>query len=242
MTAGPAFQHLPEDWHKALAVAAHPDDLEFGAASAVAKWTSQGKEVVYLLATRGEAGINGMAPEEAGQLREEEERNSAAVVDVKTVEFLNHKDGVIEYGPGLRKDIAAAIRRHKPEVVIAFNFRFSWGPGTLNSADHRAVGLATLDAVSDAGNRWIFPELASQGLEPWGKVKMVCVAGSPEATHGVDVSDYIERGIASLREHKVYLENLGDGFDAASFIKGYAADLGSRLGCSHAVSFEVFFL
>src|SRR4051812_23484870 len=103
---------LPDDWESALVVAAHPDDIEYGAAAAVAVWTAAGKEVHYLLATRGEAGIAGIPPSEAGPLREEEERRSAAVVGVSEVEFLDHRDGVLEYGPTLRRDLAGAFRRH----------------------------------------------------------------------------------------------------------------------------------
>src|SRR5271155_1627984 len=90
--AGP-MQPIPEDWTRAVAVVAHPDDLEYGAASAVARWTGQGKEVAYVLVTDGEAGIDGMSPEEAGPLRREEEIRSAAVVGVDRVEFLGHADG-----------------------------------------------------------------------------------------------------------------------------------------------------
>ena len=154
---------LPEDWQRALAVAAHPDDLEYGAASAIARWTTQGKEVVYLLITSGEAGISGMHPDKVGPLREGEEKRSAAAVGVDTVEFLHHKDGVIEYGPALRRDIARAIRRHRPEVILAPNYHLSWGGSSFNFADHRSAGLATLDAAQDAGNPWIFPELMDEG-------------------------------------------------------------------------------
>src|SRR5215211_8568743 len=96
-----ALEPLPEDWERALAVVAHPDDMEYGAASAVARWTAQGKTVAYLLVTRGEAGIDALAPEQVGPLREAEERRSAAVVGV---EFLDRRDGLIEYGPSLRRD------------------------------------------------------------------------------------------------------------------------------------------
>src|SRR5690606_23695924 len=92
---------LPADWSRALAVVAHPDDLEYGAAAAVADWTDGGREVVYLLASRGEAGIDTLPPEECAPVREREQRASAAVVGVRTVEFLDHRDGVIEYGIGL---------------------------------------------------------------------------------------------------------------------------------------------
>ena len=73
---------VPEDWDRALAVVAHPDDLEYGAASAIARWTAQGKEVRYCLVTSGEAGIDSMPPDECARVRQEEERRSAAVVGV----------------------------------------------------------------------------------------------------------------------------------------------------------------
>src|SRR5215475_9133985 len=82
---------LPEDWERCLAVAAHPDDIEYGTAGAVARWTAQGKQVTYLLATRGEAGIDGMRPERAAQIREAEERAGALEVGVDVVEFLDHR-------------------------------------------------------------------------------------------------------------------------------------------------------
>lgn len=113
---------LPEDWERCLCVAAHPDDIEYGTASAVARWTSQGKQVTYLLATRGEAGIDGLHPDRAGPLREREERDGAAEVGVDTVEFLDHRDGTVEYGLALRRDITRAIRRHRPEVVVSGSF------------------------------------------------------------------------------------------------------------------------
>src|SRR6516164_3660921 len=101
----PTLKLLPEDWQRGMAVVAHPDDLEYGAASAIARWTAQGKEVAYLLATAGEAGIDGMLPVEAGPLRMEEERRGARVVGVTNVEFLDHRDGVVEYGLELRRDV-----------------------------------------------------------------------------------------------------------------------------------------
>lgn len=176
---------LREDWQRALCVAAHPDDLEYGVASAVARWTSQGKQVNYLLATRGEAGIDGMDPAEAGPLREEEERIGAREVGVEVVEFLDHRDGVVEYSVALRRDIARVIRLHRPEVVVGGVFSERIAGGVTNQADHRVVGLATLDAARDAGNRWIFPELVEEGLQPWTGVRYVCFAGALEPTHGV---------------------------------------------------------
>src|SRR5215468_11833336 len=156
---GDMMEPMPEDWERAVAVVAHPDDLEYGAAAAVARWTGQGKHVAYVLATRGEAGIEGMAPDVVGPLRVDEERRSAAVVGVSEVDFLDHADGLVEYGVALRRDLAAAVRRHRPEVVITMSFDLTWGEeGPVNHSDHRAVGLATLDACRDAANSWLFPD------------------------------------------------------------------------------------
>ncbi|MEU7334033.1 PIG-L deacetylase family protein [Streptomyces parvus] len=209
------LEPMPVDWQRALAVVAHPDDLEYGAAAAVAEWTDGGREVVYLLASRGEAGIDTLPPEECAPVREREQRASAAVVGVTTVEFLDHRDGVIEYGTGLRRDIAAAIRRHRPELVVTLNHRDTWGGVAWNTPDHRAVGRAALDAVADAGNRWIFPELGERGLKPWNGVRWIAVAGSDRPTHAVDATAGLERSVRSLLEHRTYIEALTqDSYDS----------------------------
>ncbi|WP_328397418.1 PIG-L deacetylase family protein [Nocardia sp. NBC_00416] len=199
------MQHFPEDWQRALVIVAHPDDIEYGVAAAVARWTGQGKDVRYLLVTSGEAGIAGVPPAESGPLREAEERASAAVVGVREVEFLGHPDGRIEANPALRRDLAAAIRRHRPEVVVLGHFGPTWAPGIVNSADHRAVGRAGLDAVSDAGNEWIFPDLTESA--PWS-VRWAAVAVPAGATHAVDVTATVGVAERSLAEHRRYLEVL----------------------------------
>ncbi|WP_345033841.1 PIG-L deacetylase family protein [Streptomyces sannanensis] len=237
------LETMPSDWQRALAVVAHPDDLEYGCAAAVAAWTDAGKEVAYVLATRGEAGIDGLAPATCGPLREQEQRASAAVVGVDTVEFLDHKDGVIEYGIALRRDIAAAIRRHRPELVITLNHRDTWGNTFWNTPDHRAVGRATLDAAADAGNRWIFPELTEQGLEPWNGVRWVAVAGSTSPTHAVDAGPGFERSVRSLLEHQAYIKGLTDEDPEAyvrTFLEANVQRSADRFGGRPAVAFEVF--
>jgi LmbE family N-acetylglucosaminyl deacetylase len=234
-----SLQPLPEDWHKALAIVAHPDDMEYGASSAVARWTSGGKEVGYLLLTRGEAGINGMEPRETGTLREREERDSAAVVGVTDVSFLDYQDGIIEYSLGLRRDLARVIRKKRPDVVITVNHHLTFAWGILNMADHRWTGLAIMDAARDAGNRWIFSELLGEGLEPWNGVKKVLVSGSPRPTHAVDVSAYIDKGVASLEKHRIYLQNLPEPVEPDSFLRQSATEMGKRFGCKYAVAFEV---
>ncbi|WP_189552236.1 PIG-L deacetylase family protein [Streptomyces lavendofoliae] len=234
---------MPDDWRRALAVVAHPDDLEYGCSAAVAAWTDGGREVVYVLATRGEAGIDTIDPATCGPLREREQRASAAVVGVSEVEFLDHRDGVVEYGPALRRDIAAAIRRHRPELVITLNHRDTWGGVAWNTPDHVAVGRATLDAAGDAGNRWIFPELAEQGLEPWDGVRWVAVAGSSSPTHAVDATPGMERAVRSLLEHRAYIEVLTDQDPeeyCRTFLTANAQAAAPRFGGRPAVAFEVF--
>ncbi|GAA2010054.1 PIG-L family deacetylase [Nakamurella flavida] len=198
---------MPDDWQRALVLMAHPDDPEYGVAAAVAVWTAAGRDVRYVLATRGEAGIAGLAPAESGPEREREQRRAIDHVGVRELEFLDHPDGRIEYGVALRRDLAAAIRRHRPELVVTMHFGDTWFPGAWNSADHRALGRAVVDAVGDAANEWIFPELTQQGLEPWAGVRWTAV-NHPGGDRHVDVADGIEAAVASLAEHRKYLEAL----------------------------------
>jgi LmbE family N-acetylglucosaminyl deacetylase len=245
MTESPNDQlkPMPDDWQRALAVVAHPDDLEYGCSAAIAGWTDAGREVAYVVATRGEAGIDTLEPAKCGPLREAEQRASAAVVGVSEVEFLDHQDGVVEYGTALRRDIAAAIRRHRPELVITLNHRDTWGGVAWNTPDHRAVGRATLDAAGDAGNRWIFPELAERGLDPWNGVRWVAVAGSSTPTHAVDATPGLERAVRSLLEHRTYIEVLTDEDPETycrRFLTANAQAAGERFGGKPAVAFELF--
>jgi LmbE family N-acetylglucosaminyl deacetylase len=191
-----------------LCVAAHPDDLEYGVAAAVDKWVAAGKTVTYVLATRGEAGIDTMHPDQAGPVREQEERDGATQVGVDVVEFFDgFRDGNVEYSLELRRAIAREIRLRKPDVIVSITHAEFFGGGMVNQADHRAVGLATLDAKADAGNRWIFPELVEEGLEPW-QVRSLLIVADPEPTHWVDVSGHFDQAVASLAAHDQYLSAL----------------------------------
>lgn len=232
---------LNEDWERALAIVAHPDDLEFGAAAAIARWTGQGKHIVYCMVTSGEAGINGLSPDECRPLREAEQVESARIVGVDTVEFWGFTDGVVEYGIPLRRAIADAVRRHRPEIVITGNFRDTFGGRNLNQADHIAVGRAVLDGVRDAGNRWIFNDQLTDGLEPWGGVKEVWASSSPGGEHGVDTTETFAAGVASLEAHRAYIDGLGrEFFDPEDFLEGIARQVGPLLGVPKAAAFEVF--
>lgn len=231
------LESMPEGWHRALAVVAHPDDMEYGAASAVARWSAQGKDVRYLMVTRGEAGIAGRPPEEVAPLREAEQRASCAAVGVRHLEFLGEPDGLVVADVALRRQLAAAIRRHRPDVLLSINYRESFGGLSWNHADHRAVGISLLDAARDAANPWMFPELG-EASDP---VEFVAFSGSPEPTHAVDVTGHLDAGIASLRAHATYLDGLGDidGQDTVAFLRRTARSAGEAFGVEHAVSFEL---
>ncbi len=235
------WEPLDETWQRALCIVAHPDDLEFGSAAAVARWTRQGKWVGYTMVTSGEAGIDGLPPDESRAVREAEQIESARIVGVDVVDFLHQPDGILEYGVPMRRLLAAEVRRHRPDIVITGNFRDTFGGRNLNQADHIAVGKATLDAVRDAGNRWVFPEQIEDGLEPWGGVKAVWAAGSPQAAHAVDTTETFDAGVESLRAHAAYIDGLGwEDWDPHEFLEGMARSVGQRLGVTFAAPFEVF--
>ncbi len=230
------LQPFPEDWVRGLAVVAHPDDMEYGAAAAVARWTRQNKQFVYVVVSDGEAGISTMDPSVVGPLRRAEQEASCAAVGVGTVEFLGWPDGTIVEGLELRADLAAAIRKHRPEVVVSINFRESWGGPSWNHADHRAVGRALLDAVRDAANPWVFRDRG----DPWPGVRFVAFSGSPQPTHAVDTTATFDDGVRSLACHRTYLANLeGDMATPDAFLRQAAEAAGRQFGVELAATFEI---
>ena len=232
---------MPDDWQRMLAIVAHPDDLEYGAASAIAAWTAAGKWVGYVIVTDGEAGIDAMPPSEAGPIRVVEQQHSAKVVGVDDVTFLGHPDGIVENSVRLRRELAREIRRTRPDVLLIatydLTYGFAGGQRILNQSDHRAVGVATLDAARDAANRWIFPELLDEGHEPWPGVRHVYVMGSSEPTFAVDVTATLAVGVESLQAHRAYLDGLGREFDPAEFLQAMTIDAGRAIGVRNAVAF-----
>ncbi len=231
-----SLEPVPEDWTTAVAVVAHPDDMEYGAAAAVARWTRQGKHVVYVLVTDGEAGIATMDPAEVGPLRRAEQVAACNTVGVEVVEFLGLPDGLVVEGHELRAALCEPIRRHRPDVVLSINFRDSWGGPSWNHVDHRAVGRALLDAVRDAANPWAFPEEGTA----WDGVRFVAFSGSPQPTHAVDVTDTFDAGVESLSCHEVYLTNLGgDMASPSEFLRGPAVGAGAAFGVDLATTFEI---
>jgi LmbE family N-acetylglucosaminyl deacetylase len=148
---------------------------------------------------------------------------------------------VVEPGLGLRRDIAREIRRVRPDILLtatpALTIGMKAGRRFLNQADHRAVGVAVLDAARDAANRWIFPELLDEGWDPWPGTTDAYLMGVDDPTHAVDVTDSLPAGVASLRAHRAYLDGLGRDFDPEAFLHKMTSRAGAALGVPHAVTF-----
>lgn len=240
MTAEEVLAFPADAFQRVLCVVAHPDDVEYGTSSAVAAWTSQGVEVAYLLLTRGEAGMDASTPDRTAELRVREQVAGSAAVGVAHVDFLDYPDGVLVYSLNMRRDIARAIRRFRPDAVLVGSFDVEFVAG-LNQADHRVAGLAAIDAVRDAGNRWVFPELlVEEDLAPWS-ARWLLIAGDPRPTHGVDVTgEPLQRGIASLEAHREYLAGIPGHPLPRPMITGITAMQGQRMGVAHAVLFRAF--
>jgi LmbE family N-acetylglucosaminyl deacetylase len=240
MTEADVLPFPADAFHRVLCVVAHPDDVEYGTSSAVAAWTSQGVEVAYLLLTKGEAGMDASTPDQTAELRMREQVAGSNAVGVGQVDFLDYPDGVLVYSLELRRDIARAVRRYRPDAVLVGSWEVEFIAG-LNQADHRVAGLAAIDAVRDAGNRWVFPELIEdEDLEPWSP-RWLLVSGDPRPTHGVDVTgEPLERGIASLEAHREYLAGIPGHPPPRLMLTGITAMQGRPMGVAHAVLFRAF--
>lgn len=188
-----------------MGIFAHPDDPEFFCGGTFARWAAEGAQITFVLATSGDKGSSDpeMTTERLVAIREQEERNAAAVLGVKEVVFLRYTDGELLPTLGLRRDITRLIRQHKPEVVVTCDPTvFWWGSNGINHPDHRAIGAATLEAVyPTARDRLNFPELVQEGYAPH-KVLHVYISGPAQHTHKVDVTQHIDKKIEALREHK----------------------------------------
>lgn len=235
-----AVTAFPENsFQRVLCVVAHPDDVEYGTSSAVAAWTSEGVDVAYLLLTRGEAGMDGTSPEQTAKLRMHEQVTGSAAVGVSKVDFLEYPDGVLVYSLEMRRDIARVIRSYQPDALLIGTWEVEFVAG-LNQADHRVAGLAALDALRDAANRWVFPELLREGLEPWA-TRWLLVAGDQRPTHGVDVTgEALERGIASLEAHHEYLAGIPGHPPPRPMLTGITAMQGRGMGVPNAVLFRAY--
>ena len=188
-----------------LVIAAHPDDVDFGAAGTIATWTDEGLDVSYCIVTNGDAGGSDRSVSRADMavIRQAEQTAAAKQVGVHDLHFLGYPDGQVEPTLALRRDLARVIRLLRPDRVLCQSPERNYLRMGISHPDHRAVGTAALDAVyPDSRNPFAFPELlAEENLEPW-TVREVWISGSPAPTHYVDVTGAFPRKIAALRAHQ----------------------------------------
>ena len=189
---------------RVLCFAAHPDDLDFGAAGTVAAWTAAGAEVHYCIMTDGDAG--GFAKDnhaEMAALRHAEQREAARTVGVEHVHFLGERDGYLEPSHEVMLRVVALIRQVRPDVVLAMHPERNWDRIQSSHPDHLACGEAVVRAVYPAvENPFAYPELEAQGLTAYKLPWLWLYAGPPEReNHWVDVTATFDRKMEALRHH-----------------------------------------
>jgi LmbE family N-acetylglucosaminyl deacetylase len=182
---------------RALAVGAHPDDIEFGCGGTLAKWAASGCEIFHLICTDGSKGTWDPAedPAELVVLRREEQRAASRALGGKgEVVFLGWPDGELESGLRQRVEIAAAIRRLRPDVVLGHD---PWKRYRLHP-DHRNAGFLVTDGIVAARDPLFFTEIAIPPHRP--TTLLLWEADEPD--HVEDVSDFVEQKLAALFEHR----------------------------------------
>ena len=187
-----------------LVIIAHPDDPEFFAGGAIARWCSEGHDVRYVVVTGGDKGSDqpDMTPARLVALRRDEQRHAAAILGVREVTFLSHVDGELLNTLDVQRDLVREIRRARPDAVVTTDPQtLHYGAMRVNHNDHRAVGLAVCDAIFPAsGNRMYFPELLADGFEPHSP-REIYFAGPAQPNTLVDVTDFIPAKIEAIRAH-----------------------------------------
>lgn len=223
---------------RALVVAAHPDDAEFGAGGTVARWVLEGADVRYLIVTRGDKGSDDPDVDVRALVarRDEEQRAAAAVVGVATVDFLDEPDGQVEPTLALRERITRAIRAFRPEIVMTHDptvlfVNNEW----VNHPDHRAVGQVTVDAVfPTARDPLNFRDHLDAGLGPW-KVAELFLWSTNEANQLVDIGATLDRKIAALERHASQFRAFDE---IARWVRRRSEELGERAGYRAAEGFR----
>jgi LmbE family N-acetylglucosaminyl deacetylase len=230
--------YVPES---ALAIVAHPDDIEFSCSGTLARWAKAGCRIAYVLCTSGDVGIAdaGMTRQRAAEIREAESLDAARIAGVNQVVFLREPDGMLQPTLELRKKLVREIRRFKPEVVICSDPTVVWaGDNYINHPDHRAAGTAALDAVFPAaGQPNLFEELESEGLRAH-KTRKVYVTGRYQNELFVNITDTIEIKIAALRAHVSQMRD----WDPEPMVKQWAAERAAGKEMDYAESFRVITL
>jgi len=220
----------PRPPERVLAVAAHPDDLDFGAAGTIATLARSGASVSYCIVTSGDAGGFDDTPrEQMAQLREAEQRAAAAALGVADVTFLRYPDGALTVSMDLRRDLSRAIRQIRPQLMIIPSPQRDWGRIPVSHPDHLAAGEAAMDAIyPDARNPFAHQQLLrEEGLQPWA-VPEVWLSGDAVVDHVVDITEQWETKLTALRAHVSQVGHRGE--DLAIMLHGAARQIAANGG------------
>lgn len=230
--------YIPES---AMAIVAHPDDIEFSCAGTLARWAHKGTRVSYVICTSGEVGIAkaGMSRAKAAEIREDEQRQAAEIAGASEVIFLREPDGMLQATIELRKRLVREIRRFRPEVVICGDPTIVWAGDTyINHPDHRAAATAALDAIFPAaGQPNLFEELTDEGISAH-KPRKVYVTGWDQSDLFVNITETIDVKVAALSAHKSQIKD----WDPENRIKEWAALRGKGKEMPYAEGFRVITL
>jgi LmbE family N-acetylglucosaminyl deacetylase len=219
----------------AMTIFAHPDDTEFSCSGTVAKWARAGCEITYVLCTSGNVGTHDVtySQESLAVVREEEQRRACALLGVQHIEFLGHGDCRLTADLNLRRELVRLIRKYRPEVVFCSDpNQMFWGTNRINHPDHRAAGLAAIEAVFPcASMELLWPE---EG--PAHEVHGVYVRDLAFADTWIDITGTMDLKIKALREHHSQL----DGFQGLEeMVRKWSADTGKKQGFKYAEAFRV---
>jgi LmbE family N-acetylglucosaminyl deacetylase len=227
--------YIPES---ALAIVAHPDDIEFGCAGTLARWARQGARIIYVVCTSGEVGIAeaGMTKAQAAEIREAEQREAARIAGAQEVIFLREPDGLLQPTLQLRKKLVREIRRFHPEVVVTGDPTIVWaGDSYINHPDHRAAATAAVDAAFPAaGQPNLYEELAEEGLSAH-KPRKVFVTTWGEADQFINIEETIDIKLEALRAHKSQM----DDWDPEEMVRTWAAERAKGKEMAYAEGFKV---
>ena len=232
--------HVPQTVKRVLAFAAHPDDIDFGAAGTIAAWTAAGAEVSYCIMTSGDAG--GFEPgnrEGITELRSSEQAAAAALVGVRDLHFLGERDGFLAVTDEVVGKAVELIRRVRPDVVLSMHPERNWDRIQASHPDHLACGEIVTRAVYPAAeNPFAYPELAGQGLEAY-KVPWLWFYGAPREreNHAVDISSTVDAKLAAIRVHASQHPDI-DRMETA--VRGMLAENGRRFSLPDGAPAEAF--
>lgn len=225
-----------------MVVVAHPDDADFGPAATAARWIDEGSEGWLVCCTSGDAGGDDWRqdPLELAAVREAEQREAARIVGYAGVSFLHQPDGALANDLALREQLVREMRTFRPDAVLAVDPEtLFYGDGGVNHTDHRAAGIAAVDAVYPAArNALSFPWLARDGLEPHA-VRRLYLFWSNRATVVVDVSATLDRKLSALRAHASQIRN-PEGLEPR--IREWAREEGEPIGAQAAEAFRVIMI